>query len=62
MGFSVHYPENSMLCTDNAAMIGITACHKYERKEFNNPEEIDRLPRWKVDQNVIDNHKLHSKM
>lgn len=50
MGIRVWYPENLMLCTDNAAMIGIAAGFKAQRGEFIDPEKVDRLPRWRVDQ------------
>ena len=38
------------LTGDNAAMIGIAASFKAERGEFADPEKIDRLPRWRIDQ------------
>ena len=40
------------LTGDNAAMIGIAACFKAERGEFTDPNKIDRLPRWRIDQAV----------
>jgi N6-L-threonylcarbamoyladenine synthase len=46
----VHYPENMMLCTDNAAMIGVAGGFKAARGEFADPDKIDRLPRWRVDE------------
>lgn len=46
----VHYPANLMLCTDNAAMIGVAAGFKAARGEFDDPDKIDRLPRWRVDE------------
>lgn len=40
------FPPKRNLITDNAAMIGIAAYYKYQRKEFvNNPEDLDREPR-----------------
>ena len=47
---NVHYPANLMLCTDNAAMIGVAAGFKAARGEFSDPDKIDRLPRWRVDE------------
>lgn len=49
-GLNVHYPANLMLCTDNAVMVGIAAGFKAARGEFADPEKIDRLPRWRVDE------------
>lgn len=49
-GLQVRYPEQMVLCTDNAAMIGIAAGFKAERKEFTPAEAIDRRPRWRVDE------------
>lgn len=49
MGIKMHYPVNLMLCTDNAAMIGVAGGFKAERGEFADPDKIDRMPRWRVD-------------
>ncbi|KKQ85581.1 MAG: putative tRNA threonylcarbamoyladenosine biosynthesis protein Gcp [Candidatus Woesebacteria bacterium GW2011_GWB1_38_8] len=48
----VLFPYSKKLYTDNAAMIGIAAYYKFERKEFLNPNNLDkveRVPRAKVD-------------
>lgn len=46
----VFFPPYKKLITDNAAMIGIAAYYKFQRKEFvKNPEELDRVPRLKLD-------------
>src|SRR3989338_3160387 len=45
IGVRVRYPANLMLCTDNAAMIGVAAGFKATRGEFDDPEKIDRLPK-----------------
>ena len=50
VGLNIHYPPNLMLCTDNAAMIGVAAGFKAKRGEFTDPERIDRLPRWRGDE------------
>lgn len=50
LGINVRYPANLMLCTDNAAMIGVAAGFKAAGGEFDDPEKIDRLPRWRVDE------------
>ena len=52
IGVRVRYPANLMLCTDNAAMIGVAAGFKAARGEFSDPDRMDRLPRWKVDEYV----------
>jgi len=49
-GWRVHFPANMMLCTDNAAMIGVVAGYKYERGEFAAEKDLDRRPKWKVGQ------------
>ncbi len=42
-------PHTRRLCMDNAAMIGVVASYKFERKEFaNNLEKIERAPRLKI--------------
>lgn len=42
-------PFTKRLCMDNAAMIGLVASFKFERKEFiTDLENIDRKPRWKI--------------
>lgn len=48
LGLTIHYPENMMLCTDNAAMIGVAAGYKYQRGEFTPIDQVDRRPRWRV--------------
>jgi N6-L-threonylcarbamoyladenine synthase len=49
---SVLFPYSTKLYGDNAAMIGIAANYKFERKEFLNSQDldkVDRIPRAKVD-------------
>ncbi|RJR24654.1 tRNA (adenosine(37)-N6)-threonylcarbamoyltransferase complex transferase subunit TsaD [Candidatus Microgenomates bacterium] len=41
----VFFPPTNKLIGDNAAMIGVAAYFKFQRKEFSNPESLDRLPR-----------------
>ncbi len=42
----VFFPANPKLIGDNAAMIGVAAGYRFERKEFvENPEALDREPR-----------------
>lgn len=42
-------PFTNRLCMDNAAMIGLVANYKFERKEFvDNLESLERIPRWKI--------------
>lgn len=53
LNLKVHYPENMMLCTDNAAMIGVVAGYKYGRGEFATEEELERKPRWRIDEPVV---------
>lgn len=43
-GIPTHIPYHKKLFTDNAAMIGVVAYHKYPKKEFSNPAKLDRLP------------------
>jgi len=43
-GLPVHYPYTKKLITDNAGMIGVVASFKYQRREFTNPDQLDRLP------------------
>jgi len=43
-GIPTHIPHNKKLITDNAAMIGIPAFYQYLRKDFTNPDQLDRLP------------------
>lgn len=45
----LHYPENMVLCTDNAAMIGVVGGFKAAKGEFVKPAELDRKPRWSVE-------------
>jgi len=44
------FSYNKKLYGDNAAMVGISAYFKFLKKEFSNPENIDRLPNLKIDQ------------
>lgn len=50
LGKKVWFPYSKKLYGDNAAMIGVAAGFKAERGEFSEPDKIDRLPRWKIDQ------------
>jgi N6-L-threonylcarbamoyladenine synthase len=51
MKIEIFFPLSKRLCGDNAAMIGITAGYKAEKKEFEkNIEIVDREPRAKIDQ------------
>jgi N6-L-threonylcarbamoyladenine synthase len=44
---------NKNLCGDNAAMIGVCAYYKTQRKEFvKNNEKVDRLPNLRIDEKV----------
>lgn len=45
----VHFPYSKKLTGDNAAMIGVVAYFKYLRKEFTNPDTIDRSPNLKIE-------------
>jgi N6-L-threonylcarbamoyladenine synthase len=50
-GTKVRAPFSHRLCMDNAAMIGVVAGFKYQRKEFvGKLAKLDRKPRWGVDQ------------
>lgn len=48
-GVKVSFPYSKKLTGDNAAMIGLAAYFKFQRKEFTKPEEIDRKPNFKID-------------
>jgi N6-L-threonylcarbamoyladenine synthase len=48
-GMQTHFPSKGMY-GDNAAMIGLVAHYKAERGEFSDPDLVDRLPRWRIDQ------------
>ncbi len=52
LGIKVWFPPKG-LYGDNAAMIGITAGFKAARDEFADPDKIDRLPRWRIDEKMI---------
>lgn len=41
-------PYSKKLCGDNAAMIGLTAYFKYQRKEFAQKNELDRKPNLEI--------------
>ncbi len=47
-GIKVHFPYSKKLYGDNAAMIGIAAYFKAQRKEFTDPDEIRRDPKFKL--------------
>ncbi len=48
-------PYTKRLCIDNAAMIGVTAGFYFQQKKYLTSEadiqNVQRIPRWKVDQN-----------
>lgn len=48
-GVKVHFPYSKKLYGDNAAMIGVAAYFKSQRKEFIDPGIIDRNPNAKID-------------
>ncbi len=50
LNITPHFPASKKLCGDNAAMIGITAYFKAKSGEFADPNNIDRLPRWQIDE------------
>ena len=47
-GIRVLFPYSNKLTGDNAAMIGVVAYFKFQRKEFVDPSKIDRDPNLKV--------------
>ncbi len=52
LGMETRFPYSAKLYGDNAAMIGVVAGFKAARGEFSDPEKIDRLPRWSVDEKM----------
>lgn len=55
-GMRVWFPLTSRLCGDNAAMVGIAACFKYEKGEYltgKSIETADRQPRMKIDSDFV---------
>lgn len=48
-GIPTHIPYSQKLITDNAAMIGVVASYKYQRGEFADPNNLDRLPNLNFD-------------
>ena len=44
------FPYTKKLYGDNAAIIGVAAHFKYLKKDFIDPEKIDRLPNLKIDE------------
>ncbi|MEK7154531.1 MAG: tRNA (adenosine(37)-N6)-threonylcarbamoyltransferase complex transferase subunit TsaD [Patescibacteria group bacterium] len=52
VGCRVWFPGKGMY-GDNAAMIGIAANFKAQRGEFSDPEKVDRLPRWRIDERAF---------
>lgn len=51
-GMKVSFPYSNKMCGDNAGMIGVVAGFKIQNAEFKALEidEIDRKPRWKIEQ------------
>lgn len=47
-GIKTHFPYSKKLYGDNAAMIGIAAYFKAQRKEFTDPSKINRDPRLPI--------------
>lgn len=47
-GIKTHFPYSRKLYGDNAAMIGIAAYFKAQRREFTDPSKIDREPNLKI--------------
>lgn len=53
LGLKISFPYTQKLCGDNAAMIGITAFFKAERKQFvKNINQADRVPNAKIDEKL----------
>lgn len=47
------YPFTNRLCMDNAAMIGVVANFKFQKKEFvTELSKLDRKPKWKVEEKL----------
>jgi len=49
---SVHFPYSKKLCTDNAAMIGVTGYFAKQKGSYFKPQDlnsVDRLPKYKID-------------
>ncbi len=49
-GLKLKVPYTKKLCGDNAAMIGIVAGYKLHRGEVANPSDLDRRPRWNLNE------------
>lgn len=47
---TVIFPPYSYLNNDNASMIGVVAGYKYQKKMFIDSSDIDRIPRWSLDE------------
>lgn len=59
-GIKLLVPYSKKLCTDNAAMVGVSAGFKFKRKEYlyeGSFGSIERLPRWKVDEYLPEYNK-----
>lgn len=52
LNIKIYFPYSKKLCGDNAAMVGIAAYYKAQRKEFSDINKIDRLPNLKIDQKI----------
>ena len=48
-GMQAWFPAKGMY-GDNAAMIGIAGYYKALRNEYSDPDKVDRLPRWRIDE------------